>query len=93
MAHLFDRPLAVEMDEFRQRRGRCEGRVRRCRVEAHAIARAFPRQLAQSRVAMAPGPAPRLLVVVHTSSDATDGEAARRLLHPLRSGRLHLRSC
>jgi hypothetical protein len=32
---------------------------------------AIPRQLAQSRVAMAPGPAPRLLVVVHLSSQRT----------------------
>jgi len=31
--------------------------VARCRVEAHAITRAIPRQLAQSRVAAAPGPA------------------------------------
>jgi hypothetical protein len=36
----------------------------RCRLEAHAIARGIPGQLAQLRNAIAPGPAPRLLVVV-----------------------------
>ena len=41
----------------------------RCRVEAHAIARAIPRRLAQSRVATSPGPASRLLVVVRLSSE------------------------
>jgi len=30
---------------------------------------------------------------VHTSSEVTVGEGARRLLHSSRSGRLHLRSC
>ena len=49
---------------------------RRYRIEAHAIARAIPRQLAQSRVAMAPAPAPRLLVVVRSGSAAVE---ARRL--------------
>jgi hypothetical protein len=43
----------------------------RCRNEAHAIAGAIPRQLAQLRVAMAAGPAPRLLVVVRLSSELT----------------------
>ena len=43
----------------------------RCRFEAAAIARALPRQLAQLRIAIAPGPAPRLLVVVHLSSERT----------------------
>jgi len=37
--------------------------------QAHAIVRAIPRQLAQSRVAMAPGPGPWLLVVVRLSSE------------------------
>ena len=42
----------------------------RCRSEAHAIARAYPGQLAQ---------------IVHPSSDTTVGERVRRVLHSLRS--------
>jgi len=42
--------------------------------QAHAIARAIPRRLLQSLVAMAPGPRVRLLVVVHPGSDDTDPE-------------------
>jgi hypothetical protein len=34
-----------------------------------------------------------LLRLVHTGSEVTVGEGARRLLHSSRSGRLHLRSC
>jgi hypothetical protein len=37
-------------------------------IEAFARARAIPRQLAQSGVVMAAGPAPRLLVVVRSDS-------------------------
>ena len=43
----------------------------------HRVARAIPRQLVQSRVTTAPGPAPRLLVVVQLSSDRA-GHAARQ---------------
>jgi hypothetical protein len=38
------------------------------------MARAGLRQLAQSRAAMAPGPASRLLVLVHPGSDDTGPE-------------------
>jgi hypothetical protein len=37
-------------------------------ADAHAIARALPGQLAQLRIAIAPGPTPRLLVVVQLGS-------------------------
>jgi hypothetical protein len=42
---------------------------RHCSFEAHAIARAVPRRLSQSRVAMAPGTASRLPLVVRPSSE------------------------
>src|SRR3954447_3628136 len=41
-----------------------------CRLEAHAIARAIPRWLSQSRVAMTRRPLSRVLVVVHSDSAA-----------------------
>jgi hypothetical protein len=46
-----------------------------CSLEAHATARAFPRQLSQSRVAMTPDTASRLLVVVPLSSERTPASA------------------
>ena len=56
------------------RRQRDQGEKRakpRCRFEAHAAARVGARELAQSRVAMAPGLVSRLLVV-------EDGSQANR---------------
>jgi hypothetical protein len=49
-------------------RARSRTKASRYRIEAHARARPIPRQLAQSRVAMTPGTASRLLVVVQRSS-------------------------
>ena len=58
--------------EARRRRVRAPGRReldhRRCRNEAHAIARALPGQLAQSRIGDRAGSCGRLLVVVRSGS-------------------------
>jgi hypothetical protein len=48
------------------------------RLEAHAIARAIPGRLAWLQIAIAPGPAPRLLVVVRLSSQGLDLPARPR---------------
>jgi len=59
------------MDDQRQRDEEPDHADPRYRIEAHARARAIRRPLAQSRVAIAAGPAPRLLVVVHLNSERT----------------------
>jgi hypothetical protein len=87
-------PTRSEERQVHRARRRCSSgshhAARGCCCEAHAIARAIPRQLAQSRVAMAPAPAPRLLVVVRLSSEGRAKRWPRTA--PLPSRRLPLRS-
>jgi hypothetical protein len=59
------------MDDQRRRSQESDHTFRRCCFETHVITRAIPGRLAQLQIAIAPGPAPRLLVVVQLSSQRT----------------------
>jgi hypothetical protein len=65
--------------ECDERDERDDGAKQHCRIKAHARARAIPRQLSQSRVAMTPGTASRLLVVVHCDSGHVPNSEAERV--------------